>query len=139
MESGTRRGAEATVFHPKVWRGKGQAAGSPRPTCGTAEHGSSHIEEGAVLSTITDRETPDQPIGPFETAKESEILEVMRQVFISLRTSGLSRKDALLRLAHFEPCPRFPQHTGKSEETSALPSRFGYGFTFTAPNMGRGP
>ena len=61
------------------------------------------------LITITDREKPDQTIGPFETAKESEILEVMRQVFISLRTSGLSRKDALLRLAHFEPFPRFPQ------------------------------
>ena len=61
------------------------------------------------LITITDREKPDQTIGPFETAKESEILEVMRQVFISLRTSGMSRKDALLRLAHFEPFPRFPQ------------------------------
>ena len=61
------------------------------------------------LITITDREKPDQTIGPFEASKESEILEVMRQVFISLRDSGLSRKDSLLRLAHFEPFPRFPQ------------------------------
>jgi len=61
------------------------------------------------LITITDREKPDQTIGPFEGAKEAEILEVMRQVFASLRVSGLSRKDALLRLAHFEPFPRFPQ------------------------------
>jgi hypothetical protein len=61
------------------------------------------------LITITDREKPDQTIGPFEATKEAEILEVMRQVFISLRAGGLSRKDALLRLAHFEPFPRFPQ------------------------------
>jgi len=61
------------------------------------------------LITITDREKPDQTIGPFERAKESEILEIMRQVFASLRAKGLSRKDALLRLAHFEPFPRFPQ------------------------------
>jgi hypothetical protein len=61
------------------------------------------------LITITDRERPDQTIGPFEASKESEILEVMRQVHHSLRASGLSQKDALLRLAHFEPFPRFPQ------------------------------
>jgi hypothetical protein len=61
------------------------------------------------LITITDREKPDQTIGPFEAAKESEILEVMRQVIASLRVDGLSRKEALLRLAHFEPFPRFPQ------------------------------
>ena len=61
------------------------------------------------LINITDREKPDQTIGPFEAAKESEILEVMRQVLASLRANGLSRKDALLRLAHFEPFPRFPQ------------------------------
>ena len=61
------------------------------------------------LITVTDREKPDQTIGPFETSKESEILDVMRQVFASLRATGLSRKDALLRLAHFEPFPRFPE------------------------------
>ncbi|HVT90634.1 MAG TPA: ATP-binding protein [Tepidisphaeraceae bacterium] len=61
------------------------------------------------LITITDREKPDQTIGPFESSKDSEILEIMRQVFASLCTSGLSRNDALLRLAHFEPFPRFPE------------------------------
>lgn len=61
------------------------------------------------LITITDREKPDQTVGPFEACKESEILEVMRQVFASLHVSGLSRKDALLRLARFEPFPRFPE------------------------------
>ncbi len=61
------------------------------------------------LITITDREKPDQTVSPFEASEESEILEVMRQVFASLRASGLSRKDALLRLAHFEPFPCFPE------------------------------
>ena len=61
------------------------------------------------LITVTDREKPDQTIGPFEASRESEILDVMRQVFASLRATGLSRKDALLRLAHFEPFPRFPE------------------------------
>lgn len=61
------------------------------------------------LITVTDREKPDQTIGPFEASKESEVLDVMRQVFASLRATGLSRKDALLRLAHFEPFPRFPE------------------------------
>ncbi|MHB8121851.1 MAG: ATP-binding protein [Desulfuromonadaceae bacterium] len=61
------------------------------------------------LITITDREKPDLTIGPFETTKETEIFEVMRQVFTSLCSSGLSRSDALLRLSHFEPFPRFPQ------------------------------
>ena len=61
------------------------------------------------LVTITDREKPDQTVGPFETSKEAEILEVMRQVFASLRANGLSREDALLRLSHVEPFSRFPQ------------------------------
>lgn len=61
------------------------------------------------LITITDREKPDLTVGPFECSKEAEILDVMRQVFASLRASGLSRNEALQRLAHFEPFPRFPE------------------------------
>lgn len=61
------------------------------------------------LITITDREKPDQTVGPFEVSKESEIIEVMRQVFASLCASGLTKKDAILRLSRFEPFPRFPQ------------------------------
>jgi hypothetical protein len=61
------------------------------------------------LITITDRERPDQTVGPFEAARDSEILEVMRQVLNALCVSGLSRRDALLRLACFEPFHRFPQ------------------------------
>lgn len=61
------------------------------------------------LITTTDREMPDRTIGPFETAKESEIVEVMRHVFAALMAGGLSRADALLRLAHIEPFGSFPQ------------------------------
>jgi hypothetical protein len=68
------------------------------------------------LITITDRERPDQTIGQFESAQESEVLEIMRQVFLSLRTNGMTRKDALLRLAHLEPFPRFPELLQTIEE-----------------------
>lgn len=61
------------------------------------------------LITTTDREMPDRTIGPFEAAKDSEILEVMRQVFAALIAGGLSEGDALLRLARFEPFGSFPQ------------------------------
>lgn len=72
------------------------------------------------LITITDRENPDQTVGPFETSKGSEILEVMRQVYASLRASGLSQKEALLRLAHFEPFPRFPDLLQTLQEEHSL-------------------
>jgi hypothetical protein len=72
------------------------------------------------LITITDRERPDQTIGPFESAKEPEILEVMRQVYASLCASGLSRSEALSRLSHFEPFPRFPQLLQILEEEKHL-------------------
>jgi len=61
------------------------------------------------LITITDREKPDQTVGPFETTKETELLDVMRQVYAALCSNGLSRNDALLRLSRLEPFPRFPQ------------------------------
>lgn len=70
------------------------------------------------LITITDRERPDQTVGQFESARESEILEVMRQVVASLVQGGLSRTDALLRLSHFEPFPRFPELLQAIEEES---------------------
>jgi hypothetical protein len=71
------------------------------------------------LITNTDREKPDQTVGPFETSKESEILEVMKQVFASLRAGGLSRRDAVSRLAHFEPFDRFPQLLQTIQEEDA--------------------
>ena len=69
------------------------------------------IEETIPVPLImtTDREMPDRTVGPFETTKDSEVLEVMRQVFASLKASGLSQDDALLRVAHIEPFGRFPE------------------------------
>lgn len=69
------------------------------------------IEETIPVPLImtTDREMPDRTVGPFETTKDSEVLEVMRQVFASLKASGLSQNDALLRVAHIEPFGRFPE------------------------------
>jgi len=68
------------------------------------------IEETIPVPLImtSDREMPDRTLGPFEVAKEVEILEVMRQVFASLRAGGLSQSDALLRMPKIEPFGRFP-------------------------------
>jgi hypothetical protein len=60
------------------------------------------------LITITDREKPDQTVGPFEEAKTSEMIEVMRQAFNALRATGYSASDAVSRLRAMEPFPRFP-------------------------------
>ena len=60
------------------------------------------------LILITDREKPDQTVGPFEQARDSEILEIMRQVIKSNIGSGLSSKDALAMLVRMEPFCRFP-------------------------------
>lgn len=61
------------------------------------------------LITTTDREMPDRTIGPFEAAMDSEILDVMHQVFAALIAGGLAKGDALLRLANIEPFGSFPQ------------------------------
>ena len=61
------------------------------------------------LMLSTDRELPDRTAGPFEEAGEHEVADVMRQVHESLRLSGLSADDALIRLATIEPFGRFPQ------------------------------
>lgn len=71
------------------------------------------------LITTTDREMPDRTIGPFEATQQAEILGVMREVLASLRASGLSSREALLRLAHFAPFDSFPHllQTLKEERT----------------------
>ena len=56
----------------------------------------------------TDREMPDRTLGPFEAAKESDLTEVMRQVYAALVAGGLSQTDSLLRLSTFEPFGSFP-------------------------------
>ncbi len=61
------------------------------------------------LITITEREKPDLTTGPFETTKDKETLEVMRQILAALRSSGLSKNDSIKRLGSMEPFPQFPQ------------------------------
>ena len=78
------------------------------------------VVRNGPLITTTDREMPDRTIGPFEAAKESDILEVMRQVFAALMAGGLSRADALLRLSHIEPFGGFPQLLQVLQEEHAL-------------------
>ncbi len=60
------------------------------------------------LITITDRERPDQTVGPFEPAMQKEVIDIMRLVFDALLAGGLSQKEALLRIAQMDPFPRFP-------------------------------
>jgi hypothetical protein len=60
------------------------------------------------LITTTDRTMPDCTLGPFETAAEADVLDVMRQVFAALIAGGLSKSEALLRLAQIEPFGNFP-------------------------------
>jgi hypothetical protein len=69
------------------------------------------IEETIPIPLImsTDREMPDTSTAPFESSKTSEIAEIMRQVFASLLSSGLSRPEALDRLGTIEPFGQFPE------------------------------
>jgi hypothetical protein len=68
------------------------------------------IEETIPVPLImtTDREMPDRTLGPFEAAKESDVIKVMQQVYASLVAGGLSETDALLRLGAIEPFGSFP-------------------------------
>jgi hypothetical protein len=68
------------------------------------------IEETIPVPLImtTDREMPDRTLGPFEAAKESDLIEVIHQVYDALVAGGLSQSDALLRLGTFEPFGSFP-------------------------------
>lgn len=79
------------------------------------------IEETVPVPLImsTDREMPDRTLGPFEAAKTSEILEVMRQVHEALVAGGLSHTDAMLRLSTFEPFGNFPSLLQSIREQSS--------------------
>jgi hypothetical protein len=74
------------------------------------------------LITITDREKPDQTLGPFEGAPSSEILNVMEQMFGALTSCGHTPKEAFERLTATEPFYRFPAELETFAETHGLPS-----------------
>ena len=72
------------------------------------------------LITITDREMPDQTLGPIEGAPSSEILTVMEQVFGALTTTGYTAREAFERLKATEPFPRFPAELEAFAEINRL-------------------
>ena len=72
------------------------------------------------LITITDREKPDQTLGPFEGAQSSEILGVMEQVFVSLLAAEFSEKEAFNRLRATEPFHRFPAELESFAESHGI-------------------
>ena len=73
------------------------------------------------LITITDREKPDQTLGPFEVTKAAQIIEVMKEAFKALRATGYSAKEALTRLRTMEPFPRFPAELEAFAEKEGVP------------------
>ena len=73
------------------------------------------------LITITDREKPDQTLGPFEGAQTSEILGVMEQIFAALTTTGYTPREAFERLSATEPFHRFPAELETFAEANRIP------------------
>ena len=69
------------------------------------------------LIVLTSAEKPDQAAAPFETAPSSEIYNVMTEIYISLRKSGLSERDAVRKLHGVEPFDRFPEYVENLPET----------------------
>jgi len=72
------------------------------------------------LITITDREKPDQSVGPFERAPSIEILTVMEQVFSALTKTGYTPREAFERLSATEPFHRFPAELEAFAETNRI-------------------
>jgi hypothetical protein len=72
------------------------------------------------LITITDREQPDQTLGPFEGVQTSEILGVMEQIFLALTTTGYTPREAFERLSATEPFQRFPAELETFAETNRI-------------------
>jgi hypothetical protein len=71
------------------------------------------------LITITDREQPDKTAAPFDHAKSTEVLEVMRAVLSAYAGSGMRPSDALTLLARTEPFQNHPELLQTlSEETN---------------------
>lgn len=73
------------------------------------------------LITITDREKPDQTLGPFEGAQTKEIFGVMEQVFAALTSTGYSPREAFERLHATEPFNRFPAELETFAESNHIP------------------
>lgn len=69
------------------------------------------------LIVLTSAEKPDQAAAPFETAPSSEIYNVMIELYLSLRKSGLSERQAINKLHGIEPFDRFPEYVENLPDT----------------------
>ena len=77
------------------------------------------IEESipVPLIVLTSAEKPDQGSTPFEQAPSSEIYAVMIELFLALRGSGLTDREAIKKLYAMEPFDRFPEYVENLPET----------------------
>jgi hypothetical protein len=69
------------------------------------------------LIVFTSAEKPDQAAAPFESAPSTEIYNVMFELYLSLRKSGLSERQAISKLHCIEPFDRFPEYVENLPET----------------------
>ncbi len=69
------------------------------------------LEETVPVAWIVmnNAENPDQQSIPFEQAPTSQLCDVMREVLAALLRSGLTKQDAIYRLATMEPFDRYPE------------------------------
>lgn len=70
------------------------------------------------LISLDGSQNPDEQAGPFEGATASEVEDLLRRTYISLRSVGLSPAHARERLAGTEPFNHFPELIATLEEVS---------------------
>jgi hypothetical protein len=73
----------------------------------------------APLISLDDSQNPDEQADPFEGAALSEVEDLLRRTYLSLRSVGLSPSHARERLAGTEPFNRFPELIATLEEASS--------------------
>jgi len=83
------------------------------------------LEETVPVAWIVmnNAESPDQQSAPFEKEPSSKVLAVMREVFGALLRSGLTRKEAVYRIATMEPFDRYPECVEALRESSETEMR----------------
>lgn len=70
------------------------------------------IEETVPVPTIilNNRGNPDRPHRPFENCPSEELRMVMKEIWLSLKRSGLSSIEAGIRLGRMEPFCDYPEY-----------------------------
>jgi hypothetical protein len=77
------------------------------------------IEESIPIPLIVlaSNEKPDGMALPFESVPSSEIYDVMVEMFLALKNSGMPEKEAITKLHTSEPFNRFPEFVENLPET----------------------